>query len=163
VCRRSYPARALRKCTFTLELGTTPRIHDVNDVLTDLQVPYVLYVSLFMICAGLTLPRTSRACNFNTQQSLFRLAFSDLSLQYYFLLWLSAVVLCSVFILVHGIFYVTWPRLAPLSDLIEYDGPGVFTTKRGRGIVLNGHRKATHLRSRFTPFEKESITRKRID
>jgi phosphatidylinositol 4-phosphatase len=34
----------------------------------------------------------------------------------------------------NGVNYVNWPRLIPLTDVIEYNGPGANMGKRGRGI-----------------------------
>ncbi|OCH96696.1 hypothetical protein OBBRIDRAFT_830093 [Obba rivulosa] len=81
--------------------------------------PYAMNFSLFMICAGLTLPRTS-----------------DYSLFYYFLLWFTILALSLVFIFAHGIEYVNWPRLLPLTDIIYYEGPGFRSGHRGKGMGL---------------------------
>ncbi|RPD81689.1 hypothetical protein L226DRAFT_527952 [Lentinus tigrinus ALCF2SS1-7] len=81
--------------------------------------PYVLFFSLFMICAGLTLPRTS-----------------DYSLFYYFLLWFTLAAVSLLFIFLHGIDYVNWPRLLPLTDIIYYDGPGYRAARHGMGLGL---------------------------
>ncbi|KAI0308011.1 SacI homology domain-containing protein [Multifurca ochricompacta] len=83
-------------------------------------VPYILSFSLFMILAGLTLPRAS-----------------DYSLVYYFALWVTLVVLSTTFILIHGIDYVAWPRLLPLTDVIHYDGPGYRSSHHGTGFGLD--------------------------
>ncbi|KAI0735477.1 SacI homology domain-containing protein [Earliella scabrosa] len=88
--------------------------------------PYILFFSLFMICAGLTLPRTS-----------------DYSLLYYFLLWFSLAFVALVFIFIHGIDYVNWPRLVPLTDIIYYDGPGYRSGHRGKGLGLPALEKFT--------------------
>ncbi|KDR84844.1 hypothetical protein GALMADRAFT_107223 [Galerina marginata CBS 339.88] len=82
-------------------------------------MPAVASFSLFMICAGLTLPRTS-----------------DYSLFYYFLLWFTLFSVAMVFIMVHGIDYVAWPRLNPPTDIIYYNGPGYRSGHHGKG--LNG-------------------------
>ncbi|KAI9444996.1 SacI homology domain-containing protein [Lactarius indigo] len=66
-------------------------------------VPYVLTFSLFMILAGLTLPRTS-----------------DYSLVYYFALWLTLVVLSTIFVLT-----------------IHYNGPGFRSGHHGTGLGLD--------------------------
>jgi hypothetical protein len=39
-----------------------------------------------------------------------------------------------VFILIHGIDYVAWPRLIPLTDVIYYDGLGFRSGRHGMGI-----------------------------
>lgn len=70
-----------------------------------------------MICAGLTLPRTS-----------------DYSLTYYFLLWFVLLSLSLGFIVLHGIDYVNWPRLIPLDDAIHYSGPGFRSGQKGKGL-----------------------------
>jgi phosphatidylinositol 4-phosphatase len=59
---------------------------------------------------------------------------TDYSLVYYFLLWFMLVVLSLAFIFVHGIEYVNWPRLLPLSDIIHYDGPGFRSGNKGKGF-----------------------------
>jgi len=86
-------------------------------------MPYVTFFSMFMICAGLTLPRTSAY-----------------SLYYYFMLWFMLLSISLAFILLHGIDYVAWPRLNPPTDIINYGGPGFRSAHHGKGIrgsVLN--------------------------
>ncbi|EJD04396.1 uncharacterized protein FOMMEDRAFT_83474 [Fomitiporia mediterranea MF3/22] len=82
-------------------------------------IPTLVSLSLFMICAGLTLPRSS-----------------DYSLSYWFALWMSLFVLAIGFVLAHGVAYVSWPRLNPMTDLIEYNGPGFKGKRHGRGLGL---------------------------
>ncbi|EAU93141.1 inositol/phosphatidylinositol phosphatase [Coprinopsis cinerea okayama7 len=79
-------------------------------------MPAAAYFSLFMICAGMTLPRSS-----------------DYSLFYYFLLWFTVFTAAMTFILIHGIDYVAWPRLNPLTDIIYYNGPGFRSARNGMG------------------------------
>ncbi|KAH7883796.1 SacI homology domain-containing protein [Phlebopus sp. FC_14] len=81
-------------------------------------VPYILSFSIFMICAGLTLPRTS-----------------DYSLLYYFMLWLFVASLSIMFMMIHGIDYVSWPRLIPPTDIIYYEGPGFRSAHHGKGFT----------------------------
>jgi len=83
-------------------------------------VPYILSFSLFMILAGLTLPRTS-----------------DYSLIYYFTLWFTLAVLSTVFILIHGLDYIAWPRLLPPTEVIHYSGPGFRSGRHGTGFGLD--------------------------
>ncbi|TFY69019.1 hypothetical protein EVG20_g3317 [Dentipellis fragilis] len=83
-------------------------------------VPYVLTFSLFMVFAGLTLPRTS-----------------NYSLSYYFLFWFSLLALAIGFILIHGIDYVAWPRLIPPTDIIHYNGPGHRSANNGKGFGVD--------------------------
>ncbi|KAH8120657.1 SacI homology domain-containing protein [Phellopilus nigrolimitatus] len=83
-------------------------------------MPPLASLALFMICAGLTLPRTS-----------------DYSLTYWFLLWMSLLALALAFIFAHGVSYVSWPRLNPLTDVIEYNGPGFKGKRKGRGLGLS--------------------------
>lgn len=61
---------------------------------------------------------------------------TDYSLFYYFLLWFSLFAVAAVFILIHGVEYVSWPRLNPLTDIIYYSGPGYRSGHHGKG--LNG-------------------------
>ncbi|EJD55532.1 inositol/phosphatidylinositol phosphatase [Auricularia subglabra TFB-10046 SS5] len=82
-------------------------------------MPYVLSFSLFMICAGLTLPRTS-----------------DYSLKYYFIFWILLFVASLSFIRAHGIEYVAWPRLNPPVDVIYYEGPGFRKHRNGMGFSI---------------------------
>jgi len=80
-------------------------------------MPLVACFSLFMICAGLTLPRSS-----------------DYSLVYYFLFWFIVLSLSLAFILMHGIDYVSWPQLIPPTNIIYYSGPGYRSGHHGKGI-----------------------------
>ncbi|KAI9572765.1 SacI homology domain-containing protein [Boletus coccyginus] len=80
-------------------------------------IPYIMCFSLFMICAGLTLPRTS-----------------DYSLFYYFMLWLAVATSAIAFIMVYGIEYVSWPRLIPPTDIVYYEGPGYRSAHHGKGL-----------------------------
>ncbi|KAJ7693664.1 SacI homology domain-containing protein [Mycena rosella] len=80
-------------------------------------MPPIASFSLFMICAGLTLPRTS-----------------DYSLFYYFILWLVLLSISLGFIVIHGIDYVSWPRLIPSTDAIYYTGPGFRSGHHGKGF-----------------------------
>ncbi|TFK30399.1 inositol/phosphatidylinositol phosphatase [Coprinopsis marcescibilis] len=79
-------------------------------------MPAIASFSFFMILAGLTLPRSS-----------------DYSLFYYFLLWVAIFAVSMVFIVIHGIEYVAWPRLNPLTDIIYYSGPGFRSAHNGKG------------------------------
>ncbi|CAE6466545.1 unnamed protein product [Rhizoctonia solani] len=81
-------------------------------------MPHVAGFSIFMILAGLTLPRTS-----------------EYSLIYYHLIWLTFLILSIFFIQSHGTAYVAWPRLnaSAVRDVLEYDGPGYRSKQHGRG------------------------------
>lgn len=61
---------------------------------------------------------------------------TDYSLFYYFLFWFILVALSLAFIIVHGIEYVNWPRLLPLSDIVHYDGPGFRSGNNGKGFGI---------------------------
>lgn len=39
------------------------------------------------------------------------------------------------YLIAHGVDYVAWPRLSPLTDTINYSGKGYFSGKRGRGFA----------------------------
>ncbi|OJA20427.1 hypothetical protein AZE42_09470 [Rhizopogon vesiculosus] len=135
-------------------------IADTRPLITR-SVPYILSFSLFMICAGLTLPRTS-----------------DYSLSYYFTLWFIIASLTIMFMMVHGIEYVSWPRLIPSTDVIYYEGPGFRSAHNGKGftgslgqkldlsgqsdgfgarLLLNGRKRA------LTVNGMEEGTKKRVD
>ncbi|TFY83312.1 hypothetical protein EWM64_g701 [Hericium alpestre] len=116
-------------------------------------VPYMLTFALFMILAGLTLPRTS-----------------DYSLSYYFLFWLTLFGLALGFTLIHGVDYVSWPRLLPPTDIIHYDGPGFRSAHKGKGFGMDvGKLKAgasAQWLKRRTDKQMEEIelgTKKRVD
>jgi phosphatidylinositol 4-phosphatase len=103
-------------------------------------MPMAVYFALFMICAGLTLPRTSGRpfllyVSFLATQ-LTWLVSLDYSLFYYFLLWFILLLAASTFIYLNGIEYVSWPRLKPLTNIIYYDGPGFRSARHG--MFLNG-------------------------
>lgn len=95
-------------------------------------MPLVALFSLFMITAGLTLPRTS-----------------DYSLFYYFLLWFWLLAVSVLFILVHGIDYVSWPRLIPLTENIYYNGPGFRSGRHGMGVKGTGKGIDTKQRAKW--------------
>lgn len=63
--------------------------------------------------------------------------FVDYSLVYYFALWFTLVALSTIFILIHGIDYVSWPRLIPLTNVIHYNGPGFRSGYHGTGFGLD--------------------------
>ncbi|QRW08596.1 recessive suppressor of Secretory defect protein [Ceratobasidium sp. AG-Ba] len=82
-------------------------------------MPHVAAFSIFMILAGLTLPRTS-----------------EYSLVYYNAIWFIFLVIATIFISIHGTAYVAWPRLnaSAVRDVLMYDGPGYRSTQHGRGM-----------------------------
>ncbi|KAH0590337.1 hypothetical protein H2248_000494 [Termitomyces sp. 'cryptogamus'] len=94
-------------------------VTDARPIITR-SVPVIALFSLFMICAGLTLPRTS-----------------DYSLFYYFMLWFTLLTAAFIFMFIHGIDYVSWPRLIPLTDVIYYNGPGFRSGNHGKGLKDN--------------------------
>ena len=49
---------------------------------------------------------------------------------------MTLVVLSVVFIFIHGIEYVNWPKLLPLSDIVHYDGPGFRSGHNGKGMGI---------------------------
>lgn len=98
---------------------------------------------------------------------LIRLA--DFSLLYYFLLWITFAVASLVFILIHGIDYVAWPKLLPPTDLIYYNGPGFRSGHHGKGFgdgILKAHSKwipSGRKRAASRIEEIEMGTKKRVD
>ncbi|KAJ3973453.1 SacI homology domain-containing protein [Lentinula raphanica] len=79
--------------------------------------PAIASFALFMICAGLTLPRSS-----------------DYSLVYYFFFWIMLLLAATIFMVTYGIDYVSWPKLIPLDPIIYYDGPGYRSARHGMGL-----------------------------
>lgn len=55
---------------------------------------------------------------------------------YYFVLWIALAAVSLLFIFLHGIEYVAWPRLLPPNDVIFYDGPGFREGRKGQGVSL---------------------------
>jgi phosphatidylinositol 4-phosphatase len=99
------------------------------------QVPYVTSFSLFMICAGLTLPRTSGVSDlFLVSPLTDNYTSLDYGLYYYFIFWFILFSISLIFIFIHGIEYVSWPRLIPLTNIIYYGGPGYRSAHHGKGI-----------------------------
>ena len=102
-------------------------------------------------------------------------ASADYSLFYYFLLWFSLAAVALLFIFIHGIDYVNWPRLQPLTDIIYYDGPGFRSARKGMGIGLPALQKITegaalglaeqqHRRAKSKRLEEiEMGTKERVD
>jgi hypothetical protein len=70
-----------------------------------------------------------------SQLTLF--PFLDYSLIYYFALWFVLVILSTIFIIVHGLDYVAWPRLVPVTEAIHYNGPGFRSGRHGTGFGLD--------------------------
>ena len=64
-------------------------------------------------------------------------ALIDYSLFYYFLLWFTIFFLSLMFIFAHGVEYVSWPRLHPLTDIIYYEGPGFRSGNAGKGFGIS--------------------------
>lgn len=52
------------------------------------------------------------------------------------MLWFTLAAVSLLFIFMHGIDYVNWPRLLPLTDIIYYDGPGFRSHRHGMGLGL---------------------------
>lgn len=52
-------------------------------------------------------------------------------------MYLDVLVLLGAmyYITAHGVDYVAWPRLQPLSDTINYAGKGYSSGRRGRGFA----------------------------
>jgi len=144
---------------WTPEHGTAGFLISDDRPLIIRAVPYVSWFSVFMVAAGLTLPRSS-----------------GYSLFVYFLLWFAIFGISFAFILAHGIDYVSWPRLISLSSIINYDGPGYRDGNHGKGInipaldmtQLKARTKAkmlarTYRRGVSNMNEIEMGTKKRVD
>ncbi|KAG8905656.1 hypothetical protein FRB99_008497 [Tulasnella sp. 403] len=99
--------------------GASSLISD-NRPLVIQSMPYVLFFSLVMIAAGLSLPRTS----------LYPLV-------YFLTFWTVVLALSALYIFSHGVEYVSWPRLNPPIEAILYDGPGYKTGPHGRGKFMH--------------------------
>ncbi|KAL7412892.1 SacI homology domain-containing protein [Mrakia frigida] len=50
--------------------------------------------------------------------------------------WTLIALFSAVYIWANGINYVSWPRLNPPLEVLNYDGPGFRTTQHGRGFHL---------------------------
>ena len=122
-------------------------------------MPYICAFSLFMIFAGLTLPRTSGASLLSSLPSSRLTGTTDYSLKYYFLLWCLIFFLSFVYIRAHGVEYVSWPRLNPLDDVIYYDGPGFRSRKAPRHPAY----QPTAVRGRLTTSKPQRIGMEEIE
>ncbi|CCA67182.1 probable SAC1-recessive suppressor of secretory defect [Serendipita indica DSM 11827] len=124
-------------------------------------MPYVMSFAIFMIFAGLTLPRTSgmalqEASAGNTDENNN----ADYSLTYYFLFWISVVTATFAYIRAHGVEYVSWPRLKRLDDVIYYTGPGYRSRKAPKPPSYMEAAKSAAARGRLTsarPYHLEEI------
>lgn len=105
------------------------------------KMPFVCYIAIFMICAGLTLPRSSGKVLSRGVSNIHPEVSSDLPLTFYFVLWAIILFAALTFIMMNGIEYVNWPRLIPLTDAIEYAGPGTRTGRNGRGVPFVRQKK----------------------
>ncbi|KAG9093825.1 hypothetical protein FRC06_011365 [Ceratobasidium sp. 370] len=109
-------------------------------------MPHVAAFSVFMILAGLTLPRTS-----------------EYSLVYYNTLWMFFLIISVIFISIHGTAYVAWPRLnaSAVRDVLMYDGPGYRSAQHGRGTggVTKGGNGRGGVRMGHVGSEKGSVGR----
>jgi hypothetical protein len=85
--------------------------------------------------------------------------------------WFTLLSISLIFIFVHGIEYVSWPRLIPLNNIVHYEGLGYRSGNHGKGILgstqiiekrsasANSVRKGTHSYLE----EIEMGTKKRVD
>ena len=98
----------------------------------------------------------------------------DYSLFYYFMLWFFLATVTLVFIFIHGIEYVNWPRLQPLTDIIYYEGPGFRSGHHGKGLglplekvknaaVAQANAIEQHRRAKSKRLEEIEMGTKRVD
>ena len=73
--------------------------------------------------------------------------------------WFILLSTSVIFIFIHGIEYVSWPRLIPLTNIIYYQGSGYRSSHHGKGMGVSGG-KAGRL-SRLE--EIEMGTKMRVD
>jgi hypothetical protein len=99
-------------------------------------MPYILAFSLFMIFAGLTLPRTSSRFEHVSNVPISYKISLAYSLFYFNVFWLCLVITSLIYILGHGVEYVAWPRLIPPTDFLMYEGPGFRSGNKGKGFKI---------------------------
>lgn len=75
--------------------------------------------------------------------------YTDYSLFYYNLLWFILLAVALVFIMIHGIDYVSWPRLNPPTETIYYNGPGFRSGRHGMGVKGTGKEEETMRRMKW--------------
>lgn len=66
----------------------------------------------------------------------------------------------------HGIEYVAWPKLLPLTDVIHYDGPGFRSGHAGKGMGIAAFKSDTPRpmkKARNMLQEMEMGTKKHLD
>jgi hypothetical protein len=131
-------------------------------------MPYAAWYSLFMIFAGMTLPRTSSASAW-APYGVPLTRRSDYSLLYYFLLWITLFAASIAYVFLHGTEYVSWPRLIPPTDVLLYTGPGYRARYKGTniGIPVLDEKKAKWMtqgrRRAESKIEEMEMGRKRTD
>ena len=81
---------------------------------------------------------------------------------------MTLMALSLVFIFLHGIEYVNWPKLLPLSDIVHYDGPGFRSGHNGKGMGIpafdsRAASPMTHKRAISKLEEIEMGTKSRVD
>jgi len=52
------------------------------------------------------------------------------------LLWIIIFLISIEVIILHGIDFVAWPRLVPLTDIVYYTGPGYRSGRHGMGVKM---------------------------
>jgi phosphatidylinositol 4-phosphatase len=86
------------------------------------------------------------------------------------MLWFTLLSVALIFMLLHGIDYVAWPRLIPPTDIIYYSGPGYRSGHNGKGLngkLAPGMEKSRWLRSGARRVNVEEVelgtVKKRVD
>lgn len=77
------------------------------------------------------------------------------------MLWFMLLAVALLFIFVHGIEYVSWPRLVPVTDVVHYSGPGFRSGHGGKGFALPAWPPAKRVRAGSE--EIEMGMKKRVD
>ena len=86
------------------------------------------------------------------------------------MLWFALLSVALIFMLLHGIDYVAWPRLNPPTDIIYYSGPGYRSGQNGKGLggkLMPSTEKSRWLRSGARRVKVEEVelgtAKKRVD
>lgn len=71
------------------------------------------------------------------------------------------VIISLAYIFIHGVEYVSWPRLNPRIEAIYYNGPGFRSARNGLGNLLK-HGGTLPVKHRVEGVELDTL-KKRID
>ncbi|GAA98455.1 uncharacterized protein L969DRAFT_61487 [Mixia osmundae IAM 14324] len=112
-------------------------------------VPYVLLLSIVALFFGISSPRF-------TSQNFY-------PLKTFFAFWIVVTVISTAYIAAHGVDYVAYPRLNPLTDIITYDGKGYESGRKGRASFAALARLPATMHRKMESLAEVELGKKRVD